>query len=104
MPISSGIVLNARVVTGRHFLAAKTRCQSIERRKLEPTVTGNTGDWGLAVKVTFHEGLYHVLLKLALEIEDIKRKAQLFGYATRVIDVIQGATAGRKRLTILVDA
>ena len=48
--IRGWIEFDARVMSGRNFLAAQTDRQSIERSKLQTTVTRDARDWRLALR------------------------------------------------------
>src|SRR5882724_6168635 len=94
--------LNARVVTGRNFLAAKTDRQLIERSKLQTAVAGDTRNGRLAVQVTVDEGLDHVALEFLLEIQNVKRKSKFFGDATRIVNIIERTATRRQRLAVFI--
>src|SRR2546423_8847569 len=96
------VKLNARVMTGRNFLAAKAGRQLIERSKLQTAVAGDTRDGRLADQVTVDEGLDHVALEFLLKIQNVKRKSKFFGDATRIVNIIERTTARRQRLAIFI--
>ena len=96
------VILNARIVAGRNFLAAETRRQSVKRSKLQTAVAGDAGNRSFAVEITGDERLHHVALKFAFQIQHVKRKAQLFRHAARVVNIVERTTTRRKRIAVLV--
>ena len=90
-------------MTRRYFLTPQTKCQPIQRRKLQPTVAGHTGDRRLTIQITGNERLHYVALKLTLEIEHIERKAEFFGHPARVVNVVERAATRRQRLAVFID-
>src|SRR5437764_8726673 len=88
----------------RNLFAVETRRQTIKRSKLQTTVTRDTRNRRLAIQVAGDERLYHIALKLALKIEHVEWKAQLFGHTPRVVHIIERATARRQRVAVLINA
>src|ERR1043165_2106546 len=102
MAIRFLVKLNTRVMSGRHLVAAETRREAIKRSELQAAVASHTWNRRLAVQVTVDERLDHITLEIAFEVQDIKREAQLFGHAPRVVHVIERTAARRQRLPVLV--
>ena len=88
---------------GRNFLATQTHRQSIQRGKLQPTVASNTGNRSLAIQVAVDERLDDSALEFLLEIKDIKRKAQFFGHAAGIVNIIERAATRGQWLAIFID-
>src|SRR5690348_11918446 len=89
-------------MAGRDLLTTQTYGKPIERSKLQSTIAGNAGNGSFTAEVTRNKWLDHVALEFALEIQNIKRKAEFFSDSPCVINVIQRATTRRKGLAILI--
>jgi hypothetical protein len=76
-------------MTGSDFLATETDRQSIERSKLQTTVTRNARDRRLAAEITGDEWLDYVMLEIAFEVQHVKRKVELFGNAAGIVNVVE---------------
>src|SRR4026207_1367491 len=90
-------------MAGRNFLTSQTQRQSIQRSELQTTVAGNTRNGRLAVQITRDERLNHVALKVALQIQNVKRKAELFSNATSVVNVVERAATRGQRVAVFIN-
>jgi hypothetical protein len=91
-------------MTGSDFLAPETLGKAIKRGKLQAAVTRDAWNRCLSTQVARDKRLDHITLKLTLEIEHVKRKAELFRNSTGVVNVIQGTATRGQRIAILVYA
>src|SRR6476659_5426706 len=85
-----------------HFFTTETHGQTIKRSKLQPTIARYTWNRSLATQITRDKRLYYVAFEIALEIENIKRKTEFFSDSSRVVDVVERTTTGRKWVAIFV--
>src|ERR1041385_7565872 len=89
-------------MSSRDFLTTQTQRQSIERSKLQTTVARDTRNRRLTSEITRNKRLHHVALEIALEIQHVKRKSEVLGNATRVVNVVERAAARRQRIAVFV--
>jgi hypothetical protein len=100
MTVRLFVEANARVVARRDLLAPDAHGRPVERSELQTAVASDTRNRRLAFEITLDERLDHVALELALEIQDVERKAQLFRHSPRVVNVVERAAARRHRLAV----
>jgi hypothetical protein len=94
------VIFDSGIVSGSDPLGADLLSQDHQTGKLQLCVARNAGDRSAPRKVSFHEWADDPALELILEIEHIKREAQLFGDTPRVVDIIERAAARRLRLAV----
>ena len=97
------VILDARVMSGRHFVAAQRLREFIQRGELQARIAGDARNRRFAVQVTLNERFNDRFIKLLFEIQHVKRKAERFGDAARVIHVVERAAAAGKRIAVFVN-
>src|SRR5687768_621896 len=90
-------------MSGRDFLTSQAHRQTIQGCKLQTAVARDARDWRLAVEVTGDKRLHDSTLEVAFEIQHVKRKAELLGDASRVVNVVQRTATRGKRVAVLID-
>jgi hypothetical protein len=69
-------------------------------RELELGVARNARNRSATGQIFFHKRTNDTSLELVFEIQDVKRNAQIFGYAPRIVHVIKRTASRRLRLLI----
>src|SRR5262245_580176 len=92
-PSTVRIALHARVVAGRDLLGAESARALQERRELQVAVAMRTWQRRPSGCVLLNEVRDHSLAKLALEIDNVVRKADEGGDAPRIVKIVERAAA-----------
>src|ERR1700691_3786042 len=86
------IMTDARVMPRGDAFGANLASGDEQLVELHVIVAESARDRSTALQIVVHEGTDDVLLEFALEIDYVKRDAEMFGDATRIVDIINRAT------------
>ena len=85
-------------MSGRDLIRADLAGQGDKPGELEPRITRYAGVRGPSVQLILHKGPHNRALEFFFEVDDVEWERQVFGDATRVVDVVQRAAARGLRL------
>ena len=93
--VSAGldVVAHAGVVAGGDAFCADLARGDEELIELHVIVAQGARDGRAAFEIIRDEGADHVALEFALEVHDVERDAEMFGYAAGVVDIVVRAAA-----------
>src|SRR4030095_7545604 len=94
------VVFHARVVASGDPLGADFTRYADKPGELQLRVTRHTRDGSPAGEVVFNKRANHRALELFLEVEHVKRYAQIVSYASGVVNVVKRTASRRLRLLI----
>src|SRR6204780_4300281 len=92
------IMTDARVMPRGDAFGANLASGDEQLVELHVIVAESARNRSTALQIVVHEGTDDVLLEFALQIEYVKRDAEMFGDATRIVDIINRATTMLRRL------